>query len=416
MHNGANILKLVIFILLLTGIDLYVFQGIRTITATWNSDRNRLLLHWGYWIVSLIIIINLLFAFGQLVRYSEFNFFVKQAFNVFVVFTISKLAIITILFGEDIYRGIAALIRLISGNSNGSYIPGRRKFISQVAMAVAGLEMSSLIYGIIKGKYQYKLHKHTLFFKDLPEAFDGFKITQISDVHSGSFNNTEAVQKGIDLVKTQQSDLFVFTGDLVNNKAEEILPWMEHFKQIRAPYGQFSILGNHDYGEYVNWKSEEDKEQNLENLKKYHADLGYHLLLNNHVKIKKDGESIDLLGVENWGKGFVLEGDLDKSLEGAEQGSFKILLSHDPSHWDEIVKNHPAKIHLTLSGHTHGMQMGVETPLFKFSPVQFRYKNWAGMAEENGRYLYVNRGFGFIGYSGRIGIWPEVTVIELRKG
>lgn len=259
------------------------------------------------------------------------------------------------------------------------------------------------------------MHRAQLILKDLPEVFDGFTITQISDIHSGSFDNEKAVKRGIDLINAQGSDLFVFTGDLVNNQASEIEPWIDVFKVINAEYGKFSILGNHDYGDYIQWNSPEEKAKNLAQLKINHQKLGFKLLLDEHVKIEKDGEAITLLGVENWGLGFGQRGNLNKALEGIDNNSVKILLSHDPSHWDAEIKKRPEHIHLTLSGHTHGMQFGIELFGWKWSPVKYRYKNWAGLFEEAGRYLYVNRGFGFLGFSGRVGIWPEITVIKLKK-
>jgi predicted MPP superfamily phosphohydrolase len=283
------------------------------------------------------------------------------------------------------------------------------------ASAMLALSILIFVYGMIRGKYAYRVIKHVLEFEDLPEAFDGFTITQISDVHAGSFKNPKAVKRGVDLVKQQQSDLFVFTGDLVNNKASEMLPWMDVFSTIKAPYGQFSVLGNHDYGDYVKWENEANKKANLEQLKTVHQNLGYRLLLDEHVEIKKDGHKIILAGVENWGLGFGERGDLSKALRGVSNTDFKILLSHDPSHWESEVKSSPAKVHLTLAGHTHGMQFGLEAFGIKWSPVKYRYAHWAGIKEENGRYLNINRGFGFIGFSGRVGIWPEITVIELKK-
>ncbi len=271
------------------------------------------------------------------------------------------------------------------------------------------------IDGIVRGKYAYRVIKHTLYFDDLPESFEGFTITQISDIHAGSFNNPKAIQKGIDLINKQHSDLFVFTGDLVNNKASEILPWIKYFSQIKAPYGQFSILGNHDYGDYVKWENPANKSANFQQLKKYHAELGYRLLMDEHVEIHKNNEKIILAGVENWGRGFGERGDLKKALSHVNSNNFIILLSHDPSHWEEIVKNYPIKIQLTLSGHTHGMQFGLEALGIKWSPVKYRYAHWAGIKKENNRYLNINRGFGFLGFSGRIGIWPEITVVTLKK-
>jgi predicted MPP superfamily phosphohydrolase len=254
-----------------------------------------------------------------------------------------------------------------------------------------------------------------VYFKDLPSAFDGFTITQLSDIHSGSFRDPEAVRRGVELVNAQRSDLFVFTGDLVNSLAAEFEPWISVFRQIEAPFGTYSILGNHDYGDYHQWDDEQDKQRNFEALKAHHATVGFRLLLDEHVTLEKDGEQIALLGVENWGLGFGQRGDLQKALKGLPAESFKVLLSHDPTHWDHQVKADPNPIQLTLSGHTHGMQVGVEIPGFRWSPVKYRYPKWAGLYEEAGRYLYINRGFGYLGFHGRVGIWPEITVLELRR-
>lgn len=313
----------------------------------------------------------------------------------------------------DIYRlATSAIIYITKGNFT---YPERPLTGIYLGILLSLIIIIVFIYGILRGKYAYQVIRHTLYFDDLPDAFDGFKLVQISDVHAGSLNNLKAVQKGIDMINRQQADLFVFTGDLVNNKAEEVKPFINHFSQIKAPFGQFSVLGNHDYGDYIAWPSDTAKRENLMQLKKYHADIGFRLLLDEHVELQKNGQKIILAGIENWGLGFGERGDLETALKGTTKDDFKILLSHDPSHWEAQVKNHPSKIHLTLAGHTHGMQFGIEAFGLKWSPVQFRYKHWAGVKEENSRFLNVNRGFGFIGFSGRVGIWPEITVIELRK-
>jgi uncharacterized protein len=417
MNHGQNLLGILLLSVILLGIDLYVYQGIRTLTQGWANVVLKNTVNIGYWLVSVFVLANLIFAFRQIADNQNFTDYAKRSMNVFVILALTKVTFLFFLFGEDIYRGIASVVKLIANNGGAErFVPGRRKFISQAGLVLAAINFSSLVYGAVIGKYQYKLHRQTIFFEDLPQAFDGFTIAQVSDAHVGSFSNPDAVQRGIEMVKETGADMFVFTGDMVNNKANELEPWTGHFGQIKAPYGQFSILGNHDYGDYVNWPSPEAKKQNMNHLVGLQKSMGYDMLLNENRTIEKDGQQIVLIGVENWGHGFVSTGDLDLALRGVDKNAFKILLSHDPSHWEQKVKDHPAHIHLTLSGHTHGMQMGIETPLFKFSPVQFRYKNWAGLAKDNGRYLYVNRGFGFIGYSGRVGIWPEVTLIELRKG
>lgn len=283
------------------------------------------------------------------------------------------------------------------------------------ALSSSTVPLFAFAYGTTKGKYRYTVKKQTLQFKDLPMAFDGFTLTQISDVHAGSFTSQEAVERGIAKIQELKSDLFVFTGDLVNNTADEFDPWINSFSKIKAPFGQFSILGNHDYGDYARWSSAQAKHDNLERLKKHHANTGFRLLLDENVTLEKDGQKLHLLGIQNWGQGFSQYGNFDKTRQGVPENGFKILLSHDPTHFEAQVKNHPSKVHLTLSGHTHGMQFGIEIFGFKWSPVQYRYRRWAGLYEENDRYLYINRGFGFLGFSGRVGIWPEITQITLRK-
>ncbi|RDV16900.1 metallophosphoesterase [Pontibacter diazotrophicus] len=402
-------------------LDWYVFQGLKRLTANWRSQRVRKIIYRAYWVFFIGFIIG--FGFAIYFRFSADRStpLIQWFINAFLTFFVTKIVFTLVLFAEDIFRSGAAVVPFFrrkdkKGKQKEPLFPERRKFMSQLALGLASIPFFSFIYGTVKGKYDYTVHRHTLYFDDLPEAFDGFTITQVSDVHSGSFDNAAAVQRGIELIKAQQSDMFVFTGDLVNDYASEIVPYMDGFGQIRAPYGQYAVLGNHDYGMYAEWDSEAAQEANLERLKQHHAAMGYRLLLDEHVLVEKDGQKLALVGVENWGRGFIQKGDLDKALTGVEEDAFKVLLSHDPSHWDEVVKTHPSHVHLTLSGHTHGMQFGVETPLVRWSPVQYRYENWAGLAKDNQRLLYVNRGFGFIGFSGRVGIWPEVTVLELRKG
>jgi len=272
------------------------------------------------------------------------------------------------------------------------------------------------LYGLTRGRHNYQVKRETLYFNDLPEAFDGFTITQLSDIHSGSFSSEKGVLKGIDLVNKQNSDLILFTGDLVNNMASEMDRWIPFFSKLRAPFGKFSVLGNHDYGDYVQWESEHHQQANLSQLKNVHQKIGFKLLLNEAVPVKKDEESVALIGVENWGKGgFHKYGDLGKATADVPADAFKILMSHDPSHWDAVTLEHDHHIHLTLSGHTHGMQFGIELFGWKWSPIKYVYKQWAGLYQKSGKYLYVNRGFGFLGMKGRVGIWPEITVLTLKK-
>ncbi|TCD05674.1 metallophosphoesterase [Pedobacter frigidisoli] len=341
------------------------------------------------------------------------NKFFQIVAHIFLIVFAAELVFAIFLLLGDIYHLLIGLASVFQ--PEGFHILGRSNYWVDFAFVMFCLTVALFIYGITQGKYAYRVIKHTLYFDDLPASFDGFTLTQISDVHAGSFTNPRAVQKGIDLINAQKSDLFVFTGDLVNNASSEIVPYIGHFSQIKAPYGQFSVLGNHDYGDYIKWPTEADKIKNLDQLKAYHKDLGFKLLLDEHIELHKNGEKIILAGIENWGIGFGERGDLNKALKGTSVNDFKILLSHDPSHWDAQVKNNPSKIQLSLAGHTHGMQFGIEAFGIKWSPVKFRYKHWAGIKTENNRYLNVNRGFGYLGFSGRIGIWPEITVIELKR-
>ncbi|MES2417579.1 MAG: metallophosphoesterase [Bacteroidota bacterium] len=365
-----------------------------------------------FWSITILVAGSLLYAIWDM-KNSGMGRLFKLSAHAFLILFVSELCFALLLLVADLYRVLCATIHLMVKQE--FLLPARNPYWISFAIVIFLISVLLFLYGILNGKYAYRVIKHTLYFKDLPKAFDGFRITQISDVHAGSFTNAKAVWKGIALIKAQQSDLFVFTGDLVNNKAEEIKPWIGHFSQIRAPYGQFSILGNHDYGDYVKWPSEAAKAANLQELKRYHAELGFRLLLDEHIILRKDGEQLILAGIENWGLGFGERGDLEKALRNTKINDFKILLSHDPSHWEEQVKNNPSKIHLTLAGHTHGMQFGIEAFGIKWSPVKYRYRHWAGIEKANERVLNINRGFGFLGFSGRIGIWPEITVIELKR-
>ncbi len=405
MKRRFQFLPVLIFIILFLLISLYAIGGLQTVT----QEPAIVIVFWTTTIISLTA---LFFAIQGMQSRGMGSFF-KIATHVFLVLFVSELLFVIILLLDDAYRFLAGIVHLIFQHQ--FLIPSRNNYWIDFGIAVFLISVMLFVYGMLKGKYAYRVINHTLYFKDLPTAFDGFTITQISDVHAGSFTNPAAVQKGIDMINAQQSDLFVFTGDLVNNKAEEIKPWIKHFSQIKAPFGQFSVLGNHDYGDYVKWENELIKKGNLDQLKKYHSELGFRLLLDEHVELHKEGQRIVLAGIENWGLGFGERGDLAKALRNTSVSDFKILLSHDPSHWEAQVKNNPSPIHLSLAGHTHGMQFGIEAFGIKWSPVKFRYKHWAGIKEENGRVLNVNRGFGFIGFSGRVGIWPEITVITLKK-
>jgi predicted MPP superfamily phosphohydrolase len=399
-----------IFILIYTLIDLYALQAIRTLTKNfWITGI--------YMLVSLVVIISLYFLLNS---NSSTHFSqppISYLFGLFLALFIPKLLIIIFMFGEDMIRLLTSFYFKISASEQNFHIPSRRKFISTLALGIAAIPFSTLLYGMIKGKYNFKVLKYELEFTDLPDAFDGFTMTQISDIHSGSFDNKNKINYAVDLINKQKSDVIFFTGDLVNNVADEMDSWKELFSSLKAKEGVFSVLGNHDYGDYVSWSSNAEKLQNLNKLKKIQSEMGWNLLLNENFLIKRKNQKIAIIGVENWGEnGFKQAGDLDAACRNINNNDFKILLSHDPTHWKAKVKSDERYFHLTLSGHTHGMQFGIEIPgWIKWSPVKYRYENWAGVYEEKGRYLNVNRGFGFLGYPGRVGIWPEITVIKLKK-
>ncbi|MFL2613180.1 MAG: metallophosphoesterase [Flavobacteriaceae bacterium] len=389
----------------------YSYQAIKTFTS------NRWLL-FAYFLFVIMVVGNLLFYTVILERSTSNEPRLMYAIGFFISLFVFQILVTILLLGEDIFRipqGIYAYFSKMPDQVQ--FLPQRRKLISQIAIGLAAIPFASLLYGMFRGKYNFKVLSYKLEYDDLPEAFEGFKIAQISDIHSGSFDNPKKVQYGVDLVNAQDADVVFFTGDLVNNRAEEILPWIQTFKKINTKHGVYSILGNHDYGDYSPWESPEAKKKNMEDLKKAQKEMGWDLLLNESRFIEKQGQRIAILGVENWGSGgFKKAGDLNKALSNVAAEDFKILMSHDPSHWEAEVIPHPFNIHLTLSGHTHGMQFGIEIPgWIKWSPIKWRYKQWAGIYEKLNQRLNVNRGFGYLAYPGRVGIWPEVTVITLNR-
>ena len=403
------ITALLIFSIIILFVEFYAFQALKTIT------KNRAI-RWVWIIIAIAVYINFFYTIFSTPRSAGQTQGFQYALGILLMFLIPKIVVLIAMFGEDIVRAFQKLVSVISPGETKSF-PGRRTFISNIALGLASIPFAGFLYGIIQGRYNYKVLKYELSFEDLPDAFDGITITQISDIHSGSFTNKEKIQYGVDLINEQQSDLLLFTGDIVNNKSDEMLPWIDMFKTLDAPLGKFSILGNHDYGDYVEWETKEDKTRNFQAVKDLHPKLGFDLLLNEHRYIEKDGQKLVLIGIENWGKGFNQAGDLSKASDGVHKDDFKILMSHDPSHWEYKVKQDDFNYHLTLSGHTHGLQMGIEIPgFFRWSPSQYVYKQWAGLYNEFGRYINVNRGFGYHAFPGRVGIWPEITVITLKKG
>ena len=391
--------------LYLTFFQFYVFQAVKEV-----SYQNFKIF---YLVSSFLIIGNFFYQIFSRGFDSSSSFF-SYSLGLFLSLFCFQLVVISVLIVEDFFR----LISFISSSLNKSenIIPNRRKFVSQIALISGAIPFVGLIFGMIYGKYNYRVFKYEMDFDDLPKSFDGFKITHISDIHTGSLDNIEKVKYGIDLINQQKSDVILFTGDLVNNKSNELEKWKDIFKLMEAPLGKFSILGNHDYGDYYDWKSKDEKINDFKKFMDYQENMGFKLLMNESIYLEKNEEKIAILGSENWGRGFKKEGDLDKMISKINKDDFKILMTHDPSHWEEKVLNHKSRFQLTLSGHTHGMQFGIEIPgLIKWSPVKWRYKQWAGIYKKDKKILNVNRGFGYLAYPGRLGIYPEISVITLRS-
>lgn len=397
-------------------LDFYVFQALKVVAPA--NPKLRMGLFVGYWTLS-VLTIGLLIALPNL-NYETWPKAVRTyVFATIVGLFFAKLIASLFFVVDDVRRGSMWVLGKFFSNPSVevSQAPegiSRSVFMSWLGLAAGGGLFGSLLYGF-SNKYNYQVKKMKLAFENLPASFKGLKVVHISDIHSGSFTDKAAVQKGIEKIMKEKPDLILFTGDLVNDRASEMDEYKDLFSQLKAPYGVFSTLGNHDYGDYVRWETPEAKVENLERLKKVHAEMGWRLLMNEHVVLEKGDERIAVLGIENWGaKGrFPKYGKMDEAYKGAEKHPFKILMSHDPSHWDAEVRQKYADVDLMLAGHTHGMQFGLEIPGLKWSPVQFMYKQWAGLYEEGKQKLYVNRGFGFIGYPGRVGILPEITVLEL---
>ena len=389
----------------------YTYQAIRT------SIKNKWFVR-TYLLFSAVAAAFLIFSFSQFQSNGGQTHQTLITIGLFLLIYIPKMLIALFLLMEDIFRVFYGGIRKVRSKKEIKFLPSRRTFISRTALAIAAIPFTSFKYGMVKGRFNYRVIRQQIFFQDLPDEFDGFTLMHLSDIHCGSFDNPEKIQYGIDLINEQEFDALVFTGDLVNNFASETEKWIPVFAGIKsAKFGKFSILGNHDYGEYTSWDSEIERQKNFEGIKASHPKMGFQLLNNERVELTKGNSKIHLVGVENWGMGrFSKKGDLNKATDGIDPKDFKILLSHDPSHWDLETLNHPKNFQLTLSGHTHGMQFGIEIPgFFKWSPVQYVYERWAGLYQEMGKYIYVNRGFGYHAYPGRVGIWPEITLIELKK-
>ncbi|MEQ1553753.1 MAG: metallophosphoesterase [Ferruginibacter sp.] len=407
-----------IFIGLMLVLDFYFFQAVKVVSQN-LTPKAKTIVYVIYWGITILAIAGfLLFVF------SDYNFLGKKIrtylFALIIGLFFAKLVALVFFLVDDLRRSIQWLAgKLLFNNTEidtmGDNGISRSVFLSWLGITAGGTLFGTFINGF-SNKYNYHIKRVKLSFDNLPKAFKGLRIVHISDIHSGSLMDLPAVQHGVNMILNEKADLILFTGDLVNDKATEMKDFMPIFSQLKAPMGVFSTLGNHDYGDYVKWPIDGvSKEQNLINLQKVHADLGWRLLMNEHVALKKDGDEIALLGIENWGAKarFPKYGKMNLAYTGTEKYAFKILMSHDPSHWDAEVKPKYGDIDLMLSGHTHGMQFGIEIPGFKWSPIQYVYKQWGGLYEDVKQKLYVNRGFGFLGYPGRVGVLPEITVIEL---
>lgn len=413
MRNSGFLWIVVALMFLL---DLYVFQALKVILPA-SSVRWRLIIVIGYWLIAALAIV--IVAAIPYLRFESWPKLMRTyVLAIIIGLFLGKLVASVFFIVDDIRRGGLWVFSKLFNSGSGNLISAdgvtRSVFLSWLGISIGAGLFGTLLFGFLN-KYRYQINRLQLAFENLPNAFRGLKIVHLSDIHSGSFTDKDAVRRGVNMIIQEKPDLILFTGDLVNDRATEMHDYIEIFSQVNAPLGVYSVLGNHDYGDYVRWENEEAKQSNLRDLMNVHSKMGWRLLMNEHAVIEKDGDRIALLGIENWGArgNFSRYGKMEKAYPGTENYPFKILLSHDPSHWDAQVRTQYRDIDLMLAGHTHGMQFGLELPGVKWSPVQYMYKQWAGLYEFENQKLYVNRGFGFLGYPGRVGILPEITVIEL---
>lgn len=416
-----RIIGLIIISILLLIIDIYIYKAVKSVSWKWKKNKylSFAYIWWGYsFLLILGVFISIFFNIKFMLR--------SVILVVFFLTFVSKIFILPFLFADDIRRGIIWIKRKLKTNkpvlSEGipvadNSIP-RSEFLIKAGTLIAALPLASLTYGVVSSAYDYRVKKRTLYFSNLPKAFDGITIGQISDIHSGSFYDKKAVLGGIEMILKEKPEMIFFTGDLVNNVASEMRDYQDIFAKLNAPLGVYSVLGNHDYGDYFYGKeSSPAKIKNLADVKITHKNMGWDLLLNENRKIKVDGEEIAVLGIENWGAGrFAKYGQMEKAVINTDDVPVKLLLSHDPSHWrSQVIPEYP-QIDAMFSGHTHGMQFGIVTEKFRWSPSQYVYKEWAGHYQEGQQQLYVNVGYGFLGYPGRVGVLPEITIFELRSG
>lgn len=410
-----RLMTLALFIIFFLLIDIYFFQAIlaisRNLGAPWKS-----ILRYGFWVPTALCMLALLWwNFGDPYKVSANarNFIITGI----VATYFSKVLGLIVLLVDDLQRGVRWVAGFFTKSNEalpGNAIP-RSEFLSKLALATTAVPATAFVYGIVSGAHDYRVRNVTVKLKNLPKSFDGVRIGQISDIHSGSFWNKTAVKGGVEMFLREKPDLIFFTGDLVNNETSEVKDYLPIFEKVKAPLGVFSVTGNHDYGDYKKWESAVAKERNFKDLVNAHKSMGYDILMNEHRFITQGGDKIAIIGNENWGARFSKHGDLDLAAKGTEDAAVKLLLSHDPTHWDAQVRpNHP-DIDMTFAGHTHGFQFGVEIAGIKWSPVKYVYKQWGGLYQEGEQHLYVNRGFGYLGYPGRVGMPPELTIIELKR-
>lgn len=408
-------MRTLFFLFVLLALDIYAFQAVRYLVQNWSATA-RTIMYGVYWAIPVLAIGTLLVVNYVDVSTWNPNFKIYWRTFLFIAY-ISKLPLVGTLLIDDFRRGFLWLVSQFSNEGNVDL--SRSKFLSRTALVLGALPFASLLYGMIRNPYRYQVYRTSVKLPKLPKALAGLKIVQISDIHSGSFTFKEPIKQAIELINKEKPDLVFFTGDMVNNVATEMEPYVDIFDKIESKHGIYSVLGNHDYGDYVRWPDEAAKQENMDLLKQTHQKLGWDLLLNENRQLTVNGEQIAILGVENYSTHlrFPKYGDLKKACEGCGPAALKLLLSHDPSHWDgQVLEDHP-DIDITFSGHTHGMQFGVEIPgWFSWSPIQYVYKQWAGLYQKGEQYLYVNRGLGFLGYPGRVGILPEIAVLELESG
>lgn len=403
-------MRLFIILFFCLALDIYIFLGLRHLTVNWSTQAKGILFSL-FWSIPIILIGFIIAA--QFSDISSWPKSISTYLRSFLLITyLSKILVAALFLIDDIRRVIAQAFPTTNLSTD------RSNFLLKLGLSIGSIPFITLLYGMARNAYRYKLYKQTVNIKGLPQGLTGLKIVQISDIHAGSFTFKEPVKRAIELINAQEADLVFFTGDMVNDLAEEMVAFQDVFNKIQAKYGVYSVLGNHDYGEYVRWDSPEAKQNNLDRLKKLQFDMGWNLLVNENTILDIKGEQVAIIGVENYSAKpqFPRYGDLSKAYQGTEKASLKLLLSHDPSHWEAQVLQNYKDINITFSGHTHGFQFGIEIPgWIKWSPVKYVYKEWAGLYEKESQFLYVNRGLGFLGYPGRVGILPEITVMDLQS-